>query len=347
MKVGMFSPYLDTMGGGERYFLTAAEFFLKRGDKVDIFWSGDRNPEKIKIRFSLNLIGANFKNDIFFTPGSRLRKFLITAQYDLLFFLSDGSIPLSFAPKTIIHFQVPFTNAPNNLLTKLKLSRSIAVCNSLFTKKYIDQTFGIDSKVIYPPVDIGNFKPGKKENIILAVGRFFAPSHPKKQEILIETFKKISPKIPKWSLVLIGGATLGTKINDLKNKSRGCPIKIITDASVNELKNYYGRAKLFWHAAGYGEDLETQPDRAEHFGITAVEAMAAGCVPVVFSGGGQREIVEKEKTGCLWNNLEELEIDTLGLINNRGILNKMSKKAVLRARDFSKEKFFAAMEQIV
>lgn len=335
MKVGLFSPYLDTMGGGERYFLTVAEFFLQRGDKVDIFWKDKTIKSKIADRFGINISKANFVSN-FQTFG-----------YDLIFFLSDGSVPLSFAEKTIIHFQVPFTSVNGNLLTKFKLSRTTVVCNSRFTKSHIDDTFGIKSHVLYPPVDIENFRPQKKDNIILGVGRFFAPSHPKKQEILIETFKRIYKKIPGWSLVLIGGATLGTKVDDLKNKSNGYPIKIITDASMAKLKDYYGRAKLFWHAAGYGEDLETQPDRAEHFGITTVEAMAAGCVPLVFSGGGQREIVEEKNTGCLWVSTDELAIDTMGLIKDPQLMNKMARKAVVRAKDFSREKFFANLEKLI
>lgn len=334
MKVGLFSPYLDTMGGGERYFLTAVEFFLKRGDQVDIFWKDSSIKSKIKERFNINIDSANFV-DKFKTFG-----------YDTIFFLSDGSLPLSFAKKTIIHFQVPFTNAPNNLLTKLKLINSVVVCNSNFTKVYIDKTFGIDSKVIYPPVDVENFRMGNKDNIILAVGRFFAPSHPKKQEVLIETFKKIYKKIPGWELVLIGGATLGTKVDDLIFKSKGYPIKIITDAPADTLRNYYSRSKLFWHAAGHGEDLETQPDRAEHFGISTVEAMAAGCVPLVFSGGGQREIIT-DTCGFLWSEVSQLEKETINLAKDNLLCQKISKEAIMRSKDFSREKFFGNLEKLI
>ena len=43
---------------------------------------------------------------------------------------------------------------------------------------------------------------------------------------------------------------------------------------------------LFWHAAGLGEDPTTNPDRFEHFGISVVEAMSAGAVPMVYEHGG-------------------------------------------------------------
>ena len=42
---------------------------------------------------------------------------------------------------------------------------------------------------------------------------------------------------------------------------------------------------------GYGVDAQREPRRMEHFGMVATEAMAAGCVPIVFCGGGLPEIV--------------------------------------------------------
>ena len=42
----------------------------------------------------------------------------------------------------------------------------------------------------------------------------------------------------------------------------------------------YRDAKIFWHAAGMKSDETIYPELAEHFGISTVEAMSAGCVPV-------------------------------------------------------------------
>ncbi len=53
------------------------------------------------------------------------------------------------------------------------------------------------------------------------------------------------------------------------------------DAPGAELADLYARASIFWHAAGLGEDAEDDPNRMEHFGISIVEAMSAGAVPVV------------------------------------------------------------------
>lgn len=341
MRVGIFSPYLDTLGGGERYVFTIAEFFLQqKNTKVNIFWDQSLDLQKIKERFDIDLTGAT---------TSPHQGFLTTAGYDLMVFLSDGSIPLSFAGKNILHFQVPFKFTDGkNVLNKLKLSRfNHVVCNSNFTKKYIDQTFGINSEVLYPPVDVNNFKPGKKENIILGVGRFFAPLHPKKQEVMTEAFKQMKSD---WELVLIGGVTgdeSKQSVEQLRKKSIDHNIKIITDGTFEVLKDYYARAKLFWHATGFGEELEKFPEKAEHFGMTTVEAMAAGCVPVVFAGGGQTEIVTDAKNGFLWSTVEELKSKTAEIAKDEALRKYLSANAIERSKDFSKQKFFDQLSSLI
>jgi glycosyltransferase involved in cell wall biosynthesis len=330
MKVGLYSPYFDTVGGGERYVLTVAEFFINRGDEVMIFDDGKLDRNKVRERFGINLNSAKVKNK------------LTTFGLDVLFFLSDGSIPFSFARQNILHFQVPFHyENQRTLLNKIKLQRfNYIVCNSRFTKSFIDGTYGINSEVLYPPVDVASFQSGKKENIILSVGRFFSPLHPKKQEVLIKAFNE--SKFKGWQLVLIGGGS-ADGINNLDNKN----IKIITNSSFETLKGYYAKAKIYWHAAGFGEDLEKYPERAEHFGISTVEAMAAGAVPIVFSGGGQKEIVVDATNGFLWNSTDELIKLTKELMGDENKRRLVSEKAILRSKDFSKQRFFKSLEEMI
>ena len=77
----------------------------------------------------------------------------------------------------------------------------------------------------------------------------------------------------------------------------------------------------------------------EHFGITTVEAMAAGGVPVVINAGGQSEIVEHDKNGFLWKTEEELIKLTVRLIEQEGLWRKLSHEAQKRSKKFSKEVF--------
>jgi glycosyltransferase involved in cell wall biosynthesis len=86
-------------------------------------------------------------------------------------------------------------------------------------------------------------------------------------------------------------------------------------------------SKIFWHAKGYSHDENTEPAELEHFGITTVEAMSAGCVPVVINKGGQREIVNDGTNGFLWDTPEELIEKTISLLRDPEKCRIMSKNA--------------------
>jgi glycosyltransferase involved in cell wall biosynthesis len=106
-----------------------------------------------------------------------------------------------------------------------------------------------------------------------------------------------------------------------------------------EIENYFNNAKIFWHAKGYGVDEEINPYELEHFGITTVEAMSAGCVPVVINKGGQKEIVNNGVNGFMWDTPEELIEKTLYLIQHDDERENMAARAIHRAKNFSLDKF--------
>ena len=103
MKIGIFDPYLDSLGGGERYVLTLAEH-LSENHLVRIFWDEEKIKERIKERLAINLDKAEFYRNVFSKRLNLWQKLRMTSQYDLLFILSDGSIPTTLAKKNILHF---------------------------------------------------------------------------------------------------------------------------------------------------------------------------------------------------------------------------------------------------
>ncbi|MBI2599558.1 hypothetical protein HYW43_01405 [Candidatus Daviesbacteria bacterium] len=75
MRVAIFSPYLDTFGGGEKYMMTIAEV-LSPGNVVDVLLDkhlfnlgGDYLKRELSKRFNLNLKLANFRRKYFLSNG--------------------------------------------------------------------------------------------------------------------------------------------------------------------------------------------------------------------------------------------------------------------------------------
>jgi glycosyltransferase involved in cell wall biosynthesis len=133
----------------------------------------------------------------------------------------------------------------------------------------------------------------------------------------------------------------------MKKSADGFPIKFLVNLNKEKLWTEGSKAKIYWHATGYGENLEDHPELAEHFGISTVEAMSAGIVPVVIDAGGQREIVADGKNGLLWTSETDFKTKTLDLINDQKLLARLKVKAIERAKDFSEEQFESDIRKII
>ena len=265
----------------------------------------------------------------------------LTAYLNLNFKKLEGYHPIEeekvylFYPKIYLS-QLPkflFSNLPQRIITRLRAGIFVnaserlntyqkVVTYSYFAWKWIRKYWKMDAKVIAPPVDllykkyqVGKFK---KSNWICSVGRFFTLGHGKKQEILIDAFKKFYDRHGrKWELHLVGG--LGDEPSSveffkyLKEQSKDYPVFFHINASRQEVEDVYLRSKIYWHATGFGEDEEMYPVRFEHFGIAPIEALSAKCIPILFSGGGLREIIASlnlDKQRNLFKTMEELVNNT-------------------------------------
>ena len=327
--------------------MTLAEC-LSGNNEVFIFWDSPKVLEQGAKRFKLNLEKVGLTSNIF-SSSSLIKKIQKTSKFDLIIYISDGSIPLLFAKKNILLFQFPvnWVNA-KNLLTKLKLLKiSGIICYSQFVKKFLEKTFPKKIFVLAPPVDVPSKSSNKKENIILNVGRFTQGMNMKKQEMMIEAFKKL--KAEDWKLVLLGGALPQDDefIKKLRENAEGFPIEIHTNIAREHLIEYYAKAKIYWHATGFGEDLVAHPEFAEHFGITTLEAMSYGAVPVVINAGGQPELIDEGKDGFFWETEEELLKKTQRLMADSVLREKMSKEAIKKARKFDKQEFCRELNGII
>ena len=356
MRVGVYDPYLDDLGGGEKYMMSIASC-LSGENEVDVFWDKKEDITKLLERFHLDLSKVNIVKNIFSSQIGLFKRFFTTRKYDAIIVLSDGSIPLVGSRKLFLHVQQPLENAQTHgMLGKIKMSRvSRVFCNSYYTKDFVDRLLHAHAAVIYPPVSIHE-KKVKKENIILHVGRFrlvdplTQAGDYKKQRVMVDSFKEMVDKgLTKWKFVLAISVMEKEKdaFEKMKESAKGYPIEFLVNKSNDTLWDTYSKAKIYWHASGFGEDLKAHPEFAEHFGISTVEAMGAGAVPVVINAGGQKEIVEDKKNGLLWDTLDELQEKTLLLTKNAKEMVRLSNNAKERAKDFSYEKFRDAVFTLV
>ena len=221
-------------------------------------------------------------------------------------------------------------------------SYQIKTTISEFSQAWTRRRWSADCQILYPPVDT-HFAPTPKANLILSAGRFTTEGHSKKQSEMVDAFRQMRDAgLKGWEYICAG--SLGESAQDksyfksVEQKAVQCGAEVLANLGRDSLKLFYQRAKVFWHAAGYGES-EERPELFEHFGIVTVEAMAAGCVPVVINKGGQSEIVRHGVSGFLWNTFDELKEYTSLLTRDERLREEMAEQARRRAQRFSREVF--------
>ena len=166
-------------------------------------------------------------------------------------------------------------------------------CNSKFTAKRVYETVGRKIDVIYPPCDIDKFKNNnKKRRQVMSIGGF---TNEKKQLLQVE----ISQAFPKINFEICGSATRNPKYLDkVINLSKDLDnVFLNPNVAFNVLKDKLTRSLIFLHTSV-----------GEPFGISTVEAISAGCIPIVHNSGGQMEIVPYEE---LRFNTKEEAIDRI------------------------------------
>ncbi|HCV43021.1 MAG TPA: hypothetical protein DGH68_06020, partial [Bacteroidetes bacterium] len=221
----------------------------------------------------------------------------------------------------------------------------LAIVYSEFVRNVLHASHGISAQVLYPAID--DFAESTtKENVILSVGRVFRGLYnDKRYDFMIEAFKKLRERLPHkaWTYHLVGscGSDFESQryLEELRTAATGHPIYFHVNTSYEELRRHYNQAEILWHAAGYGVDEARYPERTEHFGMSTVEAMSAGCVPVVVNKGGQKEIVSHGKSGYLWNTLDELIEHTASLVSDANRRETRRIHARQRSHDFGRQQF--------
>jgi glycosyltransferase involved in cell wall biosynthesis len=339
MRFGLYDPYLDVLGGGEKYVLTILEEAAREGE-VLVMSPNRPDPERWR-RLNVHVPAERLR----WRPADNLSVTPLTHGLDLFVTITNHFPPLSLARRSACVVQFPFEvlgGPPRSWERRLRLrSYDEVLCYSGFVREHIGERLGLDARVLHPPVDVHAADAGvAKERRVIAVGRFFpaADGNNKKHEVLIRAWKALAPD--GWELHLAGGVhddpASWAHFEALREEAAGHAIHFHPNVDPAELQDLYSRSALFWHAAGHGE---ADPARQEHFGITTVEAMAHGCVPIVPALGGQLEIVADGVTGRLWRTEAELVATTAELMRDDTAAERLRAAAVPAASRFDKATF--------
>jgi glycosyltransferase involved in cell wall biosynthesis len=212
---------------------------------------------------------------------------------------------------------------------------------SQYTRHWTQRWWGIDTHVVYPPVET-SFPQEAKTSAIVSLGRF-APTGTKQQLDLVNVARATLTPDGPWQYWSIG--TAGDEPEDreyvqtVQARSNGLPVSLLTNLGRDELKQHLARARIFWHASGLGTVEEARPEASEHFGIAVVEAMAAGCVPLVARRGAMPEIVEDGTSGFLCDSFDDMARYTRVLLEQPERLASMAAQARIRAEFFDRASF--------
>ena len=231
----------------------------------------------------------------------------------------------------------------------------LVVCQSEYVREWVRRYWGRESSVVNPPIDVPAEEPdwNAKRHVILSVGRFFSSGHCKRQDVMVETFRRMCDSgLEGWELHLVGSLHRSNPADmaffeRVRSLAAGYPVRIHADAALDELRATYREASIYWHAAGYGVDETTRPIDIEHFGMTTAEAMGYGAAPVAIARGGQVEVVEDGVSGRLWETPDQLAERTLALARDGSLRRRLGEGARRASARYSRAEFKRRMADAV
>jgi glycosyltransferase involved in cell wall biosynthesis len=199
----------------------------------------------------------------------------------------------------------------------------LLVANSTAVRERIRRFYDRDAAVVHPPVEVDELRPeneGPRDNF-LWVGRLVPYKRPLE---VAEAFRGLPQR-----LTMVG---IGPQEEELRERLPP-NVELRGWISREELRRLYAQAAGFLHV---GE---------EDFGITMVEALAAGAPVIALNAGGARDIVRDGTDGIL---VSEPSVDALRAAAERVAAIEWDRRRLReRAAEFSRADFTEKMRQLL
>jgi len=326
------SPYEYTVGGGEKYLSFLMKYFLRENYKIIFFTASDiKTTTNTLIHYHndrdiSNICIANY-NLIY---NGKMRN--IHFKYFVFMYNSgiiDHNIQINAATK-IFHCQFPFDyelprlRIDNTYIHNILNTYNHIIVNSEYTKEclmdhyktYDYFTEKID--IVYPPCMPfkSNEIYNKKNNMFVMVGRIFdyyQYANNKYFDIAISVFNELCNY--DYKLIIIGSIKSNEYyerlINMIQDRNK---IMILPDISDEEKNKYLQESKYYIQLTGINDKYAFNK---EHFGISMVEAVNYGCIPISCNAGYPKYLIENNVNGHLVDNQESLKELIVDILEDR------------------------------
>jgi glycosyltransferase involved in cell wall biosynthesis len=190
-------------------------------------------------------------------------------------------------------------------------------------RERIRRFYGREAEVVYPPVSSGDLRSDGDRSYgeFLWVGRLVPYKRP---ELVVEAFRGLPHR-----LTMVGIGPLADSVRARRPDN----VEVRGWITREELAGLYARASGFLHV---GE---------EDFGMTMVEALAAGTPVIALDAGGARDIVRDGADGFLIRAPAPTAIaDAVERVSER---SWDPDALAARAREFSRERFTSHMRALL
>ena len=260
--------------------------------------------------------------------------YLSEIRRDIPYLYYIGSIPHHFYLTTEEHsrylHKMTFRNYVDKMIWKMFVknldTQRVIVNSEMIGAIYKDMVGSVPKEVLYPPVDVKQYKCKSSENFYLSVSRFELY---KRIDWQIEAFRGTNEK-----LIIAGDGPLFSEYSKYIEKNGIDNVILLNTISQNELIEYYSRCKAFIFTS-----------YKEHFGMTPLEAMASGKPVLSIRSGGPLEYVVEGVNGFYFDTIEELKSEISTLSDER--LQGMKRDCIITAQKFDTSIFIKKFKNIL
>ena len=360
MRIAVLHDYFEIKGGGERSVIELAKAL--GADLITGYITADSFFAKNELNFDLSrLVNLNSGSSLIGYRTLKLmqafkRKTRFLKDYDVAIYSGNDAICAvenHLGGKNIFYCHTP----PRHLYDKrdffwrntswwkripfyflLKYTQpwyekcvrkmDVVIANSRNVQKRIQKYLGIQSRIIYPPVETGKFSWRGQDDFYLSPGRLIKL---KRVDVIVRAFQRM----PDKRLVVVSG---GEELANIRKLAEGYGNILVKGwVSEEELAGLVGRCIATIYVP-YDED----------FGLIPVESMAAGKPCIGVREGGLTESIIHGRTGylCPKNPSPEDIIRAAKGMSPEKCFG-MKKDCETRAKLFSRERFIREMKEVV